>query len=44
MKTENILNLPVQEKINPFMSKKFLIGLAVLLTLASGIVIGKYFL
>jgi len=44
MKTENILNLPVQEKINSFMNKKFLIGIAVLLTLASGIVIGKYFL
>ena len=44
MKTENILNFPVQGKINSFMSKKFLIGIAILLTLASGIVIGKYFL
>lgn len=44
MKNENILNYPQQSKTNLLMNKKFFIGLAVLLTLISGIVIGKYFL
>lgn len=44
MKNEIILNYPQQSKTNLLMNKKFFIGLAVLLTLISGIVIGKYFL
>ncbi len=43
MKNEIILNYPQQSKTNLLMNKKFFIGLAVLLTLISGIVIGKYF-
>lgn len=43
MKNEIILNYPQQSKTNLLMNKKFFIGLAVFLTLISGIVIGKYF-
>lgn len=44
MKNENVLTYPEQAKINLSMNKKLFIGLAVILTLISGIVIGKYFL
>jgi len=43
MKNEIILNYPLQAKTNLLMNKKFFTGLAILLTLISGIVIGKYF-
>lgn len=43
MKNENILIYPEQAKTKLLMNKKFLISLAVLLILISGIVIGKYF-
>lgn len=43
MKNEIILNYPQKAKTNLLMNKKFFTGLAILLTLISGIVIGKYF-
>jgi serine protease Do len=44
MKAENILKFPESGNITMTISKKFIAALALIITLASGLVIGKYFL